>query len=293
MDDEQRTQDGAAGPEAIAPPRASALAIEIARLAPGRSVFAGDLSAVTPPDLLNFLHQGRRTGVLIASHGELERAVVLENGAVAWAASTSPGERFGEIVCRLGILPRVTIQEMLAEQTRLSTPRRLGELLAQRGLIDLVSRTRALRHQIIEIFLGLLVLREGQFNFRAGFDAARLPSRLSLDVEGLLLDGLRRLDEMDHYRTRIRSGAFVPVRTGRQSPPETNSAFSLEMHVLLEQIDGMRSLAELAELTALGEFEATKAAWRLMQAGYLVPAEAEPDEQSTPSIQPPPDAGNS
>ena len=247
------------------------LVLELAKLAPGPSVFAGDLSALLPPDLLNFLHQGRRSGVLLAVNAECERAVVLIDGAVAWAASTSPSERFGEIVCRLGILSRSTIAEALEQQASMQPMPRLGELLAARGLLDAETRTRALRHQIVEIFLGLLVLREGRFNFRAGFDAARLPSRLSLDIEGLLLDGLRRLDEMVHYRTRIASPAIVPERTQLACPALDSESFSLQMRRLHAHVDGVRPMSELSEVAALGEFEATKAAFRLMESGHLVP----------------------
>jgi hypothetical protein len=260
-------------------PRPQTLVLELAKLAPGPSVFAGDLSALHPPDLLNFLHQGRRTGVLLATHGDVERAVVLIEGAVAWAASTSPGERFGEIICRLGILPRATIAAALDEQSRNQPSHRLGELLVEWGLMDAAARARALRHQVIEIFLGLLVLRDGRFNFRAGFDPTRLPSRLALDVEGLLLDGLRRLDEMDHYKTRITSNAIVPARTPSLAPRADSQEFSGEMRHLLELVDGHRTLAELSELASLGEFEATKAAFRLMQAGYLEEQGEEPRAQ--------------
>jgi len=66
-------------------------------LAPDRALLAGDLAEMQPSDLLNFLHQGRRTGVLLARSDGVERAIVLVEGNVAWACSTSPAEKLKEM----------------------------------------------------------------------------------------------------------------------------------------------------------------------------------------------------
>src|SRR5260221_3283171 len=66
-------------------------------------VLAGDLGEVAPSDLLNFLDQGRRTGVLLTRAGDVERALVMIDGDIAWACSTSPGERLGELLARMGL----------------------------------------------------------------------------------------------------------------------------------------------------------------------------------------------
>ena len=65
MDASGNEMDAARGP---AP--ASSLALELTRLKPGPTVLTGDLGSIHPPDLLGFLHQGRRTGILFAKSGE-------------------------------------------------------------------------------------------------------------------------------------------------------------------------------------------------------------------------------
>ena len=49
--------------------RGGGLYAEASRLGAGRPSMAGDLAEVQPSDLLNFLHQGRRTGVLLTPKG--------------------------------------------------------------------------------------------------------------------------------------------------------------------------------------------------------------------------------
>src|SRR5512143_3421419 len=58
-----------------------------------RPALAGDLASIPPSDLLSLLHQGRRSGVLLASSSGVERCAVFIHGQVTWVSSTSPAER--------------------------------------------------------------------------------------------------------------------------------------------------------------------------------------------------------
>jgi hypothetical protein len=237
---------------------------DISQLHPGSAVLAGDLSEMLPSDLLNFLHQGRRTGLLLTRSDGTERGIVLIDGNVAWACSTSAGERLGELLCRMGLADRVRVKVALAEQ-KAREHLRIGQVLVAKGILGADEVGRGLKHQVIEIFLGLLVARAGSFVFLRGVDRDRLPATLNLDTQALLLDGLRRLDEMELYRTLIPSIGVLPRATGKKLPPE----FPPEVAQLIALSDGEHTLGELATATALGEFEATKAAYKLIEAGCL------------------------
>jgi hypothetical protein len=81
----------------------------------------------------------------------------------------------------------------------------------------------------------------------------------------MLLDGLRRLDEMELYRTRVPSLASVPQKTGK----ELARPLTVEEAAVLSFIDNARNLEQLASVSALGEFETTKAVYKLIEGGYL------------------------
>ena len=78
--------------------RGGGLFAEVSRLGAGAPSMAGDLAEMQPSDLLNFLHQGRRTGVLLTRADGVDRAIVLLEGNVAWASSTIARERQGGVV---------------------------------------------------------------------------------------------------------------------------------------------------------------------------------------------------
>jgi len=229
-------------------------------------VLAGDLATFPPADLLNFLHNGRRDGVLLARSGGTERAVALIEGKVAWACSASPAERLGEVACRMGLADRARVHDLLKTQREAAAVRRIGQLLVQSGSMAEEDLPRAMRHQVIEIFLGLLVAQSGAFLFLRGCDRARLPNDFALDTEALLLDGLRRLDEMELFRGRV-SGLHVrPRRSGKPALEELPA----DAQIVLGMAEGALTLGQIAAASALGEFETTRVVYRLAVAGLVV-----------------------
>ena len=245
--------------------RAGGLLPDVTGLRPKGAVLAGDLAEMQPSDLLNFLHHGRRTGLLLTRVSDVERAIVFLDGSIAWACSTSPGERLGEILARMGLAARAQIEAVVRAQATAPGHRRIGQLLVERGVLAHEALSKGLRQQIVEIFLGLLVARDGSFVFLRGIDTAALPMALRLDTQALLLEGLRRLDEMELYRTRVPTTDVAPRRTAKVA----DGTLGASEKALLALVDGRRSLADLAAQSALGEFEATKAVYKLIESGYL------------------------
>ena len=245
--------------------RGDGLVTDLFELHPRRAVLAGDLSEMQPSDLLNFLHQGRRTGVLLTRSDGNERGLVLIDGNVAWACSTSPGERLGELLARMGLVDKERVEQVLRDQAASGVKKRIGQALIDLGMLSAEAVRTGLRHQVVEIFLGLLVARAGSFVFLRGLDRDKLPTQLALDTQGMLLDGLRRLDEMELYRSRVPGPEAKPRATGKA----VSGALETDQERVLALADGSRSLADLAAAATLGEFDATRAVYKLVVAGYL------------------------
>src|SRR4051812_18380152 len=236
------------------------------RLSASDVVLAGDLLHVPPADLLNFLHQSQKSGVLYSRSEGVERAMVFDDGNVSWGVSSSPAERFGEILARNGMLDREELSRALKAQAGSGSTGRIGEVLIERGAFAAEDLPRALRVQVVEIFLALLVARRGEFLLFGGFDRAMLPVSAGIDTEALLLDGLRRMDEMERFRARIPGSDARPRRTGKDLEKDVDVLGARE---IIDLSDGMRTLGEIAARTALGEFETTKSVFKLLDTGHL------------------------
>jgi len=132
------------------------------------------------------------------------------------------------------------------------------------GTLPVNERWRIAREQVTAIFHAVLTARDGVFYLVQGEDEPAGPA-LSLDTQAVLMDAVRRIDEMELFRGRI-PGADLFLR--RREPREP-VALEAEEERLLALVDGRRRVLDVAREAHLSEFDATKILYRLAEAGYL------------------------
>ena len=132
------------------------------------------------------------------------------------------------------------------------------------GTLPVNERWRIAREQVTAIFHAVLTAREGVFYLVQGEDEPAGPA-LSLDTQAVLMDAVRRIDEMELFRGRIPGGdVFL-----RRREPREPVALEPEEERLLALVDGRRRVLDVAREAHLSEFDATKILYRLAEAGYL------------------------
>lgn len=225
-----------------------------------RVALAGDLALSPTADLATFVSQARFSGLLVACSGGVDRSLSFLKGRLCWGASTDPSERLGQVCIRHGLLPRHEV-DRLADG---DDDRRIGQRFVDAGLMNGHALWKAIQLQVSEIFYGLLVRTRGSFAFVDAPGHPTLDSHLSLDVQGLLLEGVRRVDEMKHFRRRVRSSTLVPRRTSAALDAKATP----EERALFDAMDGTLDVVALGIATRLGEFEATKALHGLLERGF-------------------------
>jgi hypothetical protein len=242
-----------------------------------RTVLAGDLSGVSLADVVAFLNQSRVSGVLKVLNSSGERALVFKSGEVRSAASDDPADSVGEIAVRLGLVERPALERVLAMRP---PAHRVGRLLVEAGHLEPHGLWRCLQHQVSEVFHALLLAQEGAFLLLdEEVDERGMPA---INTQGLLLDSLRRIDEMKEYRKQLPTSQAYMVRKRA-----AGASLDAQQRALYDLCTGDRTLAEIARMARLSEFEATKALHALVEAGYLSAA-ASP--QSAPAMIPAPSA---
>jgi len=163
----------------------------------------------------------------------LDRYGALTKEQVAETAAAMTGDvRFGEAAVKLGFITRERLYQLRAQQTE-------------------------------EIAYAVLLVGDGMFFFLDEFDEKRIQVRQSISVSGLLMEGVRRMDEMRYFRDRIPSDQHVPARAGTREPQD--EAFK----AVWSAIDGFRSIAEICRVVGKGEFEVTQAIFQLVQSGQV------------------------
>lgn len=213
-------------------------------------------------DVITFLSNTKRTGALVVLSDQVKKTLFFHEGDVRMGTSNVPEDRLGALLYRFGQVTHDQLEKALAEQ---SGSRRLGRVLIDMGIITPHDLYTAIRRQVEEIFYSVLLIRSGVFYFYNLEDESQATQQLNLRTQNLLLEGVRRIDEMSYFRERIPSRLTVlEVRadiTPRQLGELETKVYSL--------VDGHRPVDDIARESRLGEFETTRVLFHLMQLGYI------------------------
>ncbi|MBW2526660.1 MAG: DUF4388 domain-containing protein [Deltaproteobacteria bacterium] len=219
-------------------------------------------------DLVAMLAQGNWDGELVVDDGDSRREIFFERGSVIAANSTAERERLGEVLYRYGALTHEQIERVAAA---VSPAMRFGEAAVRLGFLTNDQLFNLIGKQTEEIVYAAMLVHAGEFYFREGVDPRRLAYRLNLSVNALLMEGVRRMDEMECFRARIPSSMHVPARIDGQQVPSDHEHFAV-----WEAVDDARCVEEIGRVLGQGEFEATRALFQLMQAGFIAVAPPRP-----------------
>ena len=160
----------------------------------GPPALAGDLAIFYPAEVLQLLRLARATGrvdfVRVHERGE----VFVVDGRPMFARASGPSVRTGDILVHRGEVSRVALDHALATQVE-APGLRVGEILASSGAVDPEGVRRAVLEVQRRIVYRVLLWQEGTFTFEARERAAGEDIAIDLDLERLILEGLRLADQ--------------------------------------------------------------------------------------------------
>ena len=192
-----------------------------------------------------------------------ERALHFDQGALRHARSTQPNDMLGEVLFRAGIIDRETVERVLSHVTQ---ERRFGELCLDENIVTQEQLYGHLQKQAEQIFYGSLLVDDGLYSFHTIDDDAPPPDHtVHLPIQGLLMEGVQRIDEMALFRERIPHADLCPKRRETAPPKRLDSSAAQ----ILEFADGKRTIEDIARLTGLGDFLTTKSVYHLLQQGSV------------------------
>jgi hypothetical protein len=248
------------------------------KIASPRLAMAGDAAVFPLADLVAFLGQARWSGVVRLNAPSGKRSLLLRDGEVRGASSDDPADRIGEVIVRLGFATRDRVEQILRE----TPPSKVGRTLVEKGALKSHELFKCLTEQVAEIFHAILLCHEGAFVLIDQEFDEKSVHNLNLSMQSLLMDSIRKIDEMAHFRKRIPHGrCFVSKKRASDGKLEK------EEDQVLAMVDGVRTVAELGQAANLTEFDATRVVFRLLEGGYAQVSE-KPFGEARPAPAPQP-----
>jgi len=243
---------------------------------------AGNLKTMDLAELLQWLSQGQKTGTLVVDNRKIEKRIFFRAGHIISSASTDPREYLGAFLISHGFISenQVNAAVKLQESSRML----LGKILVLQGAISEPDVHRMLRLKAQESIFDVFTWREGEFRFLDH----ELPSEsmvpIDLDVTGVVLEGMHRIDQWRRIRQLMPDTQTVPVAIGQFAADEEDEdeealAGGQQVFAL---IDDERSVADICEALHATEFFVCQHLLHQQLAGRIKLVKPRPSEAPVP-----------
>ncbi len=223
-------------------------------------------------DFLYLVDRGYKTGCLHLNRDNETAILYFEKGKLisAWRSQGQP-EEMGDLLIRLGtITPQQLDQARHAQQH--NDGMTLTQVLMQNQIVSQEQLQSALQTHVEEnVVYGLFGWPDGEFLFEHGqkpeHDAPVMPVPVS--VENLIMEGVRRIDEWGRIKDRIPSTDMIARFVDQPGEKAKGVKLSSEEWRVFARINGKDSLARIAQLTALSEFDVCRVVYGFVTAGLV------------------------
>ena len=221
----------------------------------------GNLRTMQLSELLQWLSMGQKTGTLLVHGRPGEKRIYFDQGRIISSSSTIEREYLGHFLVAHGYITEEELTRAMEVQEESKIL--LGKILVMIGAISEEDLAVILRLKAAETIYDIFLWTEGAFEFVDG-NLPKLPMvPISVDVTGLVMEGLRRFDEWARIRTRIGSHREIPVIV---APIDLESLTERE-RLVLRTIDGAWSLSEIAQSTHNSDFFVASFVFHLLTDG--------------------------
>ena len=242
----------------------------------------GNLETFKLPDILQLLSQSRKNGTLGIQRDNDIVMVYFTEGQIIYAYGPRQTYHLGQMLKSRGKITAVQLSEAVKLQTEGGkNSKRLGHILMEMSVIDRADIIEVVTEQVEELLFSMLSWETGSFKFYENQYPTDEEVTVKLSTENIILEGLRRLDEMNHLRDSL------PAMDARLSIAQTfeghriDVALSPEEWNLLALIDSRRTIRDIIEVSNLSEVESLKRLAALKMAGLVM--EVETDESDMTS----------
>lgn len=211
------------------------------------------------PDLLQWLAGAGKTGSLCLTNGRFRKEIHFREGVIVASSSDDPREFLGQFLLAHHKITEEQLRKAMESQR--STGVMLGKILVMVGALDEAELSKMLALKAEESLFNLFLWKEGSFEFADEEVKAELEFPLALRVEDVLMEGLRRYDELQVILNAFAPGDSILQRTDAPLPKKL--AASKEVRRLLEKVDGKRTLTDLCLELHTSEFRTSRIAYEL------------------------------
>jgi CheY-like chemotaxis protein len=226
----------------------------------------GDLRVVPLAEVLQLLDVQEQSGVLTVERSGARVEIYFRRGRIDQAIGEGVPEdlQLGRFVLDAELMARPDFESFL--ETRATNPKLIGRQLVDLGYLSEADLKTCMTRQSSELIYEILRWRHGRFRFAAGMELPPpvIDAALGLDVEAVLMEGYRRVDEWHLIERAIDDFDLVFLRNEDAVAQMGRGRLTREELAILELVNGKNTVKDIIRKSRMGSFEVSKMLYRLL-----------------------------
>ncbi len=234
----------------------------------------GDLGLVGIANLLQMFSSSEARGTLTITSGGDRKVIGFGGDGIRLLEGVSRTNPLGEILLRTRRITRPQLEEILVEQQ--VSRRRIGDLLAERGILTVEALDAALREQAAEEIYELFTWTEAVFEFNEAHELPETARRgplasvvLDANIVSIMIEAARRLDELARIREVIQDQRLTVEQIEIPLHLDDPSLDPNAVEDILPLADGQRSVEQIIAGSLYPKFTVLRTLFVLAQRGIL------------------------
>lgn len=234
---------------------------------PTRSLAENDF-----PDLIQALHQRRWTGTMSLTHMGQVKSVMVHEGRLVFASSSSKDDRLGDLLLRRG---RISLQQYLDASAAVGKGKRLGGVLVQQGALEPADLVKVVVEHTQEVIYSVFQWVEGFYRLKDGLEGQEKIT-LKMSTPDIILEGIRRIEAWSRIERGIGGIDCRYERLEDWQKEAKQMTLTPETLAVLAEHEGVKSVREICQQASmLSDFELCRTVWAFRVIGVLRPVPPE------------------
>ncbi|MDH3890663.1 MAG: DUF4388 domain-containing protein [candidate division Zixibacteria bacterium] len=243
----------------------------------------GRIERFTLPEILQLIASSRKTGTLGIQKDDSIVMVYFKEGSVIYGYGPRQTFHLGQLLRERGVITDEQLEDAVRVQAKSENSKRLGEIMISRNYIDRADLEQVVIKQVKELLYSLLSWQSGSFKFYDNQFPTEEEITIDLSIENVILEGLRRVDEMNMVRETLPDLEAVFTISASQAGRKREVSLEADEWNIMALVDGRRSLDEVCKLGGGQRDETLKRLAHLKLAGLITKTEKK-EEAASPQL---------
>ncbi|MFA4965826.1 MAG: DUF4388 domain-containing protein [Thermoleophilia bacterium] len=234
----------------------------------------GNLTEFSLPNIFQLVKMSAKSGALtIRRDGEWGR-VFFRHGLITYAFSVPQHLPLGERLVQSGVITAAQLDRALKAQKKGGESERIGTILLRDGLLDRRTLEEAVRAQIQDTAFDFFSWPAGDFEFGADEDVPDEDILVEMNVENVIIEGCRRIDEWELIFDQLGSLERVPhLACGDRFEERGEVTLTPEEWRVIVHIDGRADINVILRDCGLDRFHGAKVVYSLFSSSLITLSE--------------------